>query len=158
MFKHKLATYTLVMGLLIGAGCTVTQLNADGTRQVVEPDYALIQLSATASVAAWAATQRDGINRDDATAVVSILNVIEEFHADGSLLEPAKWTVVIQQQLKPRYQALAVVMVSLVAHELDKYGVAMKVPAADNTAGKIIKAVRDGVLLGLSPYLGDRKA
>ena len=133
--------------------CAVTRTLPDGTVVVEEPDYASIQLMATASVAAWAASQKNGIKRADAENLLAILATIESFHADGSPIRPEMWAPVISKEVPPRYQALAMVLVTLVAHELDKRGLAEVVPAKGSVPEKVISAIVEGAKMGLAPYL-----
>ena len=150
----KLVSILAVTAFLF-AGCATTVRNSDGTVTVTEMDYMGIQLMASASVAAWAASSKTGISKQDAETVVRVLNLIEEFHADGEYIDAAYWAAEIQKQIvEPRYQAVAVVMVQLVAYQLDRYGVSTQIPTLNNVPGKILKAIRTGVMAALAPYVG----
>lgn len=163
MIKHVLVSAVLAVSLLV-SGCVTTSVAPDGQVQVTEPDYDLIQILSTASVSAWAATQKEGIKKQDAEAMLSILNAIEAFHADGTAIDPTAWAGAIQQQVPKRYQGLAGVLVQIVASQLAKYGVMEQIPTPENVGGKIMSAIVTGAKLGLAPYLpsstkwGDRSS
>jgi predicted small secreted protein len=152
MIKHVLVSAVLAVSLLV-SGCVTTSVGPDGQVQVTEPDYEMIQLLSTASVAAWAASQKDGIKPQDAEAVMAVLTAIEAYHADGTVIDPAAWHVAIQNQVPKRYQGLAAVLVQIVASQLEKYGVMAQIPTPDSVGGKIMRSIATGVKLGLSPYL-----
>lgn len=143
----------MLAAVLVTGGCVTTTVNPDGTVIQTEPDYEMIQLLSTASVGAWAAMQKDGISPYDAEALMGIIGSISEYHKDGTTIDPNAWSVAIAKQVPKRYQALAVVMVQLTAHELAKFGVSTEVPSPDSVSGKIMNAIVNGAKLGLSPYL-----
>ena len=161
--KHALVSVVLAVSLMV-SGCVTTSVGPDGQVQVTEPDYATIQLMATAAVAGWAASQKEGIKPSDAKVVMDVLAAIESYHADGTAINPVAWSAAIQQQVPKRYQALSNVLVQIVAMQLEKYGVMEQIPTLDNVGGKIMNAVITGAKLGLSPYLssgpvwGDRSS
>jgi hypothetical protein len=142
-----------VLASLLVAGCATRTIQPDGSVVVQEVDTDAIKLMATASVAVWAASQKDGIKPEDAENLLSILNAVEVYHADGSPIKPEKWVSAIQKQVPKRYQALAMVLVELVAHELDKRGLSDVAPALSSDAQKILRAIHEGALVGLRPYL-----
>lgn len=152
MIKQAFVSVVLAVSLMV-SGCVTTSVGPDGQVQVTEPDYVTIQLLATASIASWAAVQKDGISQADATAVLGILDAIEVYHADGTAINPNAWAGAVQQQVPKRYQALANVLVQIVAMQLEKYGVMDQIPTPDSVGGKIMSAISTGVKLGLSPYL-----
>ncbi len=156
--KNSLVALVLTCGLSVTPGCVSTIQNPDGSVVVSEPDYDVIQLLATATISAWAATQKDGIKPQDAEALLAIMASIEQYHADGSAINPAAWTVEIQKQVPKRYQALAVVLVQVVASQLEKYGVADQIPTPDSVGGKVMRAIITGASLGLAPYLPSSSA
>jgi PBP1b-binding outer membrane lipoprotein LpoB len=147
----------LILSAFLFTGCATTTLNPDGTTSFTEVDYASVQLLSSASVAAWAASQKDGIKKTDAEAVVKFLDIIEEFRKDGTPLSTTEWASAIKTDVPLRYQALTLVMVQLVELQLKRYGVATTIPKPGDTASKIMDAVRNGAVLALTPYL-DRKA
>lgn len=150
--KHLLSAVVLCAFMLTGCATTIT--NPDGTVSITEVDYMGVQLMASASVAAWAASSKNGISKKDAETVVRVLDIVEEFHLDGSEINPLAWSAVIQKEVKdPRYQALAVVVTQLIAYQLAKYHVSTTVPTAGNVAGKIMKSIRTGVLVAIAPYM-----
>lgn len=144
----------LAVTALLFTGCATTVKNADGTVSVTEADYMGIQLMASASIAAWAAASKNGLSKNDVETVVRVLTIIEEFHADGEYIDVSVWTAEVQKQfIQPRYQSLAIVMVQLISYELERYGVATTVPTPTNIPGKILKAIRTGVMVALAPYV-----
>jgi hypothetical protein len=142
---------------LLSTGCATTTLNQDGTVQFNDVDYSSIQLMSSATVAAWAASQKDGIKKTDAQAVVKFLDILEEYRKDGTAIDIAEWTKAIQAEVPVRYQPLAMVMVQLVDLQLKKYGVSATIPKPGGVTLKIMEAIRSGAMLALSPYL-DSKA
>jgi len=143
----------IVLSAFLFTGCATTTINPDGTTQFTEIDYASVQLMSSASVAAWAASQKDGIKKRDAEALVKFLDIIEEFHQDGTPLSITEWSKAIKDEVPVRYQALTLVMVQLVELQLKRYGVATTIPKAGDTASKIMEAVRNGAMIALTPYL-----
>jgi len=143
----------LILSAFLFTGCATTTLNPDGTTSFTEVDYASVRLMSTASVAAWAASQKDGIKKRDAEALVKFLDILEEFHADGTPLSITEWASAIKTDVPVRYQALTLVMVQLVELQLKRYGVATTIPKPGDTASKIMEAVRNGAMIALTPYL-----
>lgn len=156
MWKIKLINVLAIMAvvatLFVGA-CAIKTVNPDGSVVISEPDYTAIQLMSTASVGAWAAAQKDGISANDAKALLTILAAIEDHRADGSPIIASEWTAPITQQVPKRYQGLAMVVVALVAMEMDKYQVSSMVPVPGSVPDKIMKAIVEGAKAGLAPYL-----
>lgn len=136
-------------------GCAATTYNADGTVVKQEVDEASIQLAAVAVVAAWAASQ-GGITEKDADMVTAILNAIEEVHEDGTPISVAKWSEAIQAQVPERWKGLSSVVVMLVDIQLKKYGVSTQPLTAHSDALKVLNAIRDGVKMGLAPYIASK--
>jgi hypothetical protein len=119
-----------------------------------EVDYNSIRIISSATVAGWAAMTKDGISKGDAEMVVKMLDLIESYHGDGTFIDVKRWTSELELRvLEPRYQALGVVLVQLIAYELERHGVATMIPLPENTAGKILSAIRAGVMVALTPYL-----
>ncbi len=152
MFKSLCYALALSLFLLV-SGCVTRVVNADGTSTVQAVDTDTIKLLATATVAAWAASQKDGISEKDAEATEAVIDSIAEYHADGTPIDVQKFTAAAQAQLPKRYQALAVVLVTIIQSELQKHGLSETVPSALNEASKIIQAVKEGAHIGLAPYL-----
>lgn len=152
----KLASVCILSAFLF-TGCATTTVNPDGTTSFTAVDYTSIQLMSSASVAIWAASQKDGIKKTDAEAIVKLLDILEDFRQDGSPLNIAAWSKAIKDDVPMRYQALAIVMVQLVELQLEKYQVSMTIPVPGDTASKIMEAVRTGAVLALASYL-DQKA
>ena len=146
-------TVLFLSASLVLGGCVTSTINPDGSVTVSEPDYVSIELLATGSVAVWAAAQKDGIKAKDAEMLLNIISAVEQFHADGTPLNPGDWSVAIAKQVPKRYQALAIVFVELTAHQLALHGVSAEVPAPGSVSDKIIKAVSTGAKRGLAPYL-----
>jgi len=147
-----LPSVVLGVALCVG-GCTMSVVNPDGTVQVSEPDYQSIELLATASIAAWAAAQKDGVHKQDAVAVMQILDAINQHRLDGAPIIPEQWAPVIKKSVPMRYQGLAMILVVLTAHELDKYQLNTIVPTKDSPAQKVLDAIVQGAKTGLTPYL-----
>ena len=152
MIKHVLAAF-MIVSVLATQGCVTTTVNPDGSAQVSAPDYDMIQLLSTASIAAWAASQKEGIRPQDAEALAAIIDSIESFHQDGSPIVESDWSAAVAVQVPKRYQALSMVLVVIVQSQLAKYGVMDQVPTPDSVGGKIMKAIVDGAKMGLAPYL-----
>ena len=147
-------THALLLALSLSIGaCTTTTTLPDGSVQVQQLDTDTIKLLSTISVATWAASQKDGIQKADAQQVVRILDAITVFHLDGSPIKSEAWMPVVQKEVAPRYQALAMALIELVSHELDKRGLASTVPVPGNDADKIMRAIYEGAMIGLRPYL-----
>lgn len=142
----------MIAVMLLGA-CVGTVLRPDGTKVVQEADTATISLMATAAIAAWAASQPNGLTTAEAQTAVKILGVLEEFHVDGTPIDLEQMGRVSATELPKRFQPLAMVLAALIEHQLAVHGVSTTIPKADNTAGKIMQAIHDGALLGLAPYL-----
>lgn len=148
----KLASI-LVLSAFLFTGCATTTLNPDGTVSFTDVDYQSIQLMSSASVAIWAASQKDGIKKTDAEAITKLLDILENFREDGSPLNIEAWSTAIKADVPLRYQALSIVVVQLLELQLEKYKVSMTVPVAGDTASKIMQAVRAGAMQALAPYL-----
>lgn len=157
MLKNKFLICVLVGSLLVLGGCQATTYNADGTYVKSEIDYQTVKLTAMATVAAWAASQKDGINEKDAEAVEMIFESLSEYHADGSEINVRNWTAAAQTQVPMRYRGLAVVMSELVAYQLQKYGVSTQPVVIGSVPHKLMNAIREGVLMGIAPYTGKGK-
>jgi hypothetical protein len=110
----------------------------------------------SATVAAWAASQKEGIQKKDAETVLRVLDLIEEFRRDGAVLNIEEWSVAIRNDVPLRYQALALVLVQLVELQLSRYGVAATVPQLGSVPSKIMEAVRNGAVLALMPYVDQK--
>jgi len=148
------AVVTCVVGLALSLGaCVPTTMGPDGQVVQHEPDYQSVRLIASASVAAWAAAQKDGIKPDDAKALVGILESVNEYRLEGGAIVPEQWAPVVKRDVPVRYQALAMVIIQLTAHELEKYDLNPNVPIRDPRLGKILEAIYEGAKLGLTPYL-----
>ncbi len=151
--KNSLIACVLAFGLVLN-GCVTTTVNPDGSTSVSEPDYESIQLLSTAAIAAWAASQKDGLKPQDAEVILKVMSAIENFHKDGTPLDEGQWSGAIAQQVPKRWQGVAIVLVQLTKHELDKYGVLDQIPTEDSVGGKIMKAIVTGVRMGVAPYMG----
>jgi len=146
----------LTLSVCLFTGCVTTTVNPDGTTQFTDVDYSSIQLLSSAAVAAWAATQKDGIKPSDAEALVTIIDVLENSHKDGSPLDLTAWAAAVKADVPVRYQALTMVMAQLIEMQLRRYGVAEAVPTLNGTTAKILDAVRTGAKLALTPYLNPK--
>jgi hypothetical protein len=143
--------------MLVMSGCATTTYNADGTVVKQEIDYTSVKLVAATTVSLWAASQKNGINEDDAEALYYILESIQEYHADGSEIKPSRWAEAAKTQIPKRYWGLAAVTSELVAYELKKYGLSEVPLTKDSTALKVFEAIRDGAMMGIAPYTGKGK-
>lgn len=151
--SNPLLGVAVMIGVMLLGACVGTVLKPDGTKVVQEVDTATISLMSTAAIAAWAASQPNGLTSQDAETTVRILAVLEDFHADGTAIDLAQLGRVTTTELPKRYQPIAMVLAALIEHQLALHGVSTTVPNADNAAGKVMKAIHEGVMLGLSPYL-----
>lgn len=142
----------LVLSVALLSGCATSVLNPDGTVTVSEPDYTSIQIMSSATVAAWAATQKNGINTNDAKTVVKMLDVLENYISDGSAIDPQAWSKEIKAHVPARYQPMAMILMQLVQHQLATHGVDKIKPTPGSTPFKIMEAVRTGIMLALAPY------
>lgn len=152
MIKQFLVSVVLAVGLTV-SGCVTTTIGPDGQVQVSEPDYMAIQMLSTATVSAWAASQKDGIKPEDAAALAGIIQSVTEFHKDGAAIDSSAWTAAIAKQVPKRWQGLAIVFVQLTEYQLKKYVVLDQIPTPDSVGGKVMNAISAGALLGLKPYL-----
>lgn len=151
--RSPLLGVAVMVGVMLMSACVATVLKPDGTKVVQEVDTATISLLSTAAIAAWAASQPNGITTQEARTVVKILGVIEDFHDDGTPIDLAQFGRVAAAELPERYKPIAMVLAALIEHQLAVHGVSTTVPKPDNSAGKIMKAIHDGVMMGLAPYL-----
>ena len=157
MLKNKFLICVLVGCMLVLSGCQATTYNADGTFVKSEIDYQSVKLTAMATVAAWAASQKNGIDQKDADAVEMIFESLSEYHADGSEINPKQWTEAAQKQVPVRYRGLAVVMTEMFAYQLKKYGLSTEPVVLGSTSYKLLSAIREGVMMGIAPYTGKGK-
>lgn len=145
-----LSSLVLVFALL--AGCMTQVQRPDGSIETQAVDLDMVRMMASTSVAAWAAAT-NGIKPADAKALANILDSIAAYHADGSPIVPQDWNPVIQRDVPPRYQGLAVVMLDVVAYQLRKYDLSGTIPTPDSDAWKVLEAIQDGARRGLAPYI-----
>jgi hypothetical protein len=154
--KYILACIVIGCALVLG-GCSTTTYNADGTVVKQEIDYTTVKLTAATTVSLWAASQKNGINEDDAEALYYILQSIQDYHTDGSEIKPSRWAEAARTQIPKRYWGLAVVATELVSYEFKKYGLSTVPLTKDSTALKLFEAIRDGAMMGIAPYTGKGK-
>ena len=149
------ACLTLVVGLALSVGaCVPATMGPDGQLIQAEPDYGQIRLLAAASVGAWAAVQKEGISKKDAESLMILMDGIVMLHDEGVALDAQKLAPTIKQQIPPRYQALAMVLVEMTGRELDKWNLNGLAPMSkDPRATKIIESIYEGAKMALLPYL-----
>jgi hypothetical protein len=155
--KNSILAVALAGCMLVLGGCATTTYNADGTVVKQEIDYTSVKLVSATTVSLWAASQKNGINEDDAEALYYILESIKDYHADGSEIKPSNWMSAAQTQIPKRYWGLTAVVTELVSYELKKYGLSTVPLTEGSTAMKLFDAIRDGAMMGIAPYTGKGK-
>ncbi len=146
----------LVCALVLGTGCSASAVQQQQQSVVSLEDTGRIEAMADAITSAWANSLHPGLIQQDVKVMRQIFKAVEEFHADGSVIDMALWRPALREKVPAKYQDVSIVLVGLLSIELNRHGVQKQPISEDvmNDGMKILIAVEAGALAAMERYVG----